>query len=323
MKQVRWTTILSSVLVLTFACGENEETKKDPANMANSNDDLTSGENYVLNLKFSNIERLEGQHYEGWIVDKNGNVTTSGRFNVSETGEAITVDKTGAELESFEKDAINFTLPGRREDIASFVLTIEPNNDPDDDASAVHYLDGDFSNFKTKALSQNARAMNADFSDAAGTYLLATPTNGPDTHNQGIWYLDPTAGPGASLTLPELANGWAYEGWLVNQSTGEVVSTGTFTGASGEDSDGAGAAAGPSAAPSFPGQDYIDPAKILNNGAYTAVISVEPSPDFDPRPFTIKLLASDIAEDAAVETSFTLDNINNQDSVYIEATLGS
>ena len=87
------------------------------------------------------------------------------------------------------------------------------------------------------------------------------------------------------------------------------------------DSDLGGPTAGPNSTPPFPGQDFINPARILNNGNYRVVISIEPVPDFDPAPFTLKILAHDIDLDQAVETSFGLNNISNEESVYIKATL--
>jgi hypothetical protein len=114
------------------------------------------------------------------------------------------------------------------------------------------------------------------------------PTRGSvaDDYAASIWWLDPGAGPGAGLSLPTLPAGWAYEGWVVGDSG--PVSTGTFTAVTGADSDGAGATAGSDPAPAFPGQDFISPLTPLTGLA--AVISVEPSPDNSPAPFTLKPL---------------------------------
>ena len=209
-------------------------------------------------------------------------------------------------------------MSGDTSSINAFVLTIEPDGDTDAGPSAVHYLDGNFVNGKAIAVTSGAGAIGASFLSSLGSYILATPTNGPSTHNQGIWYLN--AG-NPSLQLPALNTGWAYEGWVVNTATGEVISTGVFTSATGSDSDGAGPTAGPNPAPAFPGQDFITPARILNNGNYRAVISVEPQPDFDPAPFTLKILAHDIPNGAAVTTPLSLNNISNENSISMEATL--
>ena len=62
------------------------------------------------------------------------------------------------------------------------------------------------------------------------------------------------------------------------------------------DSDGGGPAAGPNPTPPFPGQDFIHPLTDLTAG-YAAVISVEPSPDNSPAPFTLKPLLDGMIDD--------------------------
>ena len=73
------------------------------------------------------------------------------------------------------------------------------------------------------------------------------------------------------------------------------ISTGRFTSASGEDSDGTGPDAGPEPGPPFPGQDFVDPAIDLTG--YVAVISVEPEPDNSMGPFTLKPLMDRFIDD--------------------------
>ena len=56
-------------------------------------------------------------------------------------------------------------------------------------------------------------ALGDDFSAAAGSYILAAPSTpavaaADDDYFRGIWFLDPTAGPAASLMLPTLPAGW-------------------------------------------------------------------------------------------------------------------
>ena len=129
-----------------------------------------------------------------------------------------------------------------------------------------------------------------DFTAATGSYILAAPTGADGTpYNYGIWFLDPS-GPSASLDLPVLPEGWAYEGWVVGEDG--PVSTGIFTNTAAADSDAGGPAAGPNPAPPFPGQDFITPP--ANLVGQTTVISVEPSPDNSPAPFTLKPLVDEI-----------------------------
>jgi hypothetical protein len=142
-------------------------------------------------------------------------------------------------------------------------------------------------------------ALGTDFAGAAGGYVLAVPSGGGEgNYSSGIWWLDPAGGPGPSLTLPELPEGWVYEGWVVGMGTPHT--TGRFSSISGADSDGAGPAAGPAGAPPFPGQDFLDPESNLIG--YAAVISVEPEPDNSPAPFTLKPLVDETIDDVGAET---------------------
>ena len=306
MKKWNYLLIMSWILVLT-ACSDDQQ----------SNPGIT-GQGNQLQLRLSGLEKMNGQHYEGWAVSTEG-VSTTGRFNINDDGDIVAVNVAGDELAVIGSgDTANFALQENPNNLTAFVLTIEPDNDTDPGPSAIHYLEGGFNNGSAMATLQESGAIGASFLNSVGSFILATPTNGPTTHNQGIWYLSSGA---PSLTLPTLNNTFTYEGWVVNTATGEVLSTGTFDSASGADSDGAGIAAGPNPAPPFPGQDYITPARFLNNGNYMAVISVEPVPDFDPAPFALKILALPIANGEAVTTDLPMNNISNENDIFIEASV--
>lgn len=307
-KQItQWVSV--PALCLLAACSSDETA----APLGAGNNQATGEQ---IQLKLNNLEPMQGQHYEGWAVGDNG-VTTTGRFNINDEGQIVAVDANGDVVSVLsDSNEASFALDDNPASLQVFVLTIEPDGDTDPGPSPIHYLEGAFENSKAVARLQAPGALGTSFLNAEGTYILATPTNGPATHNQGIWYVQDG---NPSLELPTLPETFAYEGWIVNTQTGEVFSTGLFDQASGADSDGAGLAKGPNPAPPFPGQDYIDPAMVLNDGQHMAVISVEPVPDFDPAPFTLKILASPIANGAAVTTSFDLENISNENDISIEA----
>jgi len=251
-------------------------------------DDTQATEQLELNL--SGLEDLGSDYtYEGWIIVDGAPVTT-GVFDVDANG---ALSKT-----SFEVDAAQL------ESATTFVLTIEPKPDNDPAPSDVHILAGDFSGTSADLTVGHGAALGNDFTNATGTYILATPTDGMNNNERsGVWFLDPTAGPGPGLDLPTLPAGWKYEGWAVIDGT--PVSTGTFTDPAKAD-DGS-AYSGTMAGPPFPGEDFIvnAPAGLnfptdLRGG--TAVISVEPYPDNSAAPFLLKPLVSPIggtAEDHA------------------------
>jgi hypothetical protein len=142
-------------------------------------------------------------------------------------------------------------------------------------------------------------AIGNDFTGASGSYILAAPTGGDAaSYLNGIWWLDAMGEERSpSLVLPTLPEGWVYEGWVVGDEG--PISTGRFTSASGQDSDGAGPAAGPNEFPPFPGQDFVNPPTDLTG--YMATITIEPEPDNSPMPFTLAPLTDEI-EDVGMMT---------------------
>lgn len=248
-----------------------------------------------LNVSLVGLEDLGSDYvYEGWMIVNDAPVST-GTFSVTSSG---------SYLESFEVNREEL------EDATAFVLTIEPAVDPDAAPSAVHILAGDFSGDNAGLTTSHASAIGTDFTSAAGSYILATPTDGTaDDENSGIWWLDPAAGPGAALTLPTLPDGWVYEGWAV--TGGVPVSTGTFTAVDAVDN--SDIYSGNAGGPPFPGEDFLNnaPAGLTfptDLAGGTAVISVEPSPDNSTSPFLLKPLVGGIPADATDHTSYTMDN---------------
>lgn len=237
-----------------------------------------------LELSLQGLESLGPQAvYEGWLVVDGAPVST-GRFSVDDQGRA---SQTRFEIASADADRAT-----------AFVLTIEPAQGDVAAPADTHLLAGDFAGPGREASLgiAHAAALGVDLAKASGSFFLATPTSESlDDETQGLWWAQVVAGaPQPGLVLPELPAGWVYEGWVV--VNGQPVSTGRFSSADMADTDGAGPAAGPLGAPPFPGQDFVDPARVLPGGA--AVISVEPEPDNSPAPFTLKPLAGPIAAGA-------------------------
>ena len=263
--------------------------------MVSCGDDDNAKDNQ-LNLSFSGLEDLGSDYaYEGWIM-VDGSPKSTGVF---------TVDGNGALSRSnFDIDEDDLR------DATAFILTIEPSPDPDPAPSDVHIVAGDFSGDNANLVVSHPAAIGTDFTSAMGGYILATPTDGDETNEtSGVWFLDPGAGPGASLSLPTLPAGWAYEGWAVIDGT--PVTTGTFTSASGADD--AAPFSGSNPGPAYPGEDFLNNAP---NGltfptdlrGATIVVSVEPVPDNSPNPFTLKPLVGMTASDAADHSLLSMDN---------------
>lgn len=249
-----------------------------------------------LTLTISGLEDLGNDAiYEGWLI-VDGAPVSSGTFSVDANGK---MSQTTFNVNSTDLD-----------NASTFVLTIEPVPDNNAGPSDVHLLAGDFTGSNATLFVGHTAALGSDFSTASGNYILATPTNGPDTNEEsGIWFLSLAGGsPAVGLTLPMLPAGWKYEGWVV--TGGQPVTSGKFTEV--DIVDESDPYSGPIPGPPFPGEDYLENAPSgltfptdLKGG--TAVISIEPDPDNSSAPFTLKPLVGAIASDAMDHVTYGMD----------------
>jgi hypothetical protein len=237
--------------------------------------------NNTLALDLGDLDPLHnGFHYEGWII-LDGMPYSTGKFNVNMSGELVDMD--GMIIPNGE-----FTASMDVSMASDFVLTIEPAGDIDAVPAKTKYLGGPIMDGKAALSTSHPATLNSDYMDAAGSYILATPTNGPDTdENSGIWFLDPTQN-GLQLSLNNVAplhNGFHYEGWAIVD--GMPVSTGKFNindmGAV-IDQDGMEIMNG-----------YFEVATNIT-GASDIVITIEPDGDMDPMPAATKLIGGMVAD---------------------------
>ncbi|CAM1368834.1 hypothetical protein [Tenacibaculum xiamenense] len=241
-----------------------------------------------LTLDISGLENLGSDYkYEGWVIVNDAPVST-GVFTVDDSGN---LSQTSFPVES-----------NALASATKFVLSIEPANDPDPAPAATKILAGDFS---SNSASVSSTGIVGDFSNSAGKYILATPTDGDDNNEfSGVWFLDLTSGtPATGLTLPTLSAGWKYEGWAVMNGT--PVSTGTFTAVDSADDNATTSTfkGDVNNGPGYPGEDFIQNAPMgltfpTDLKGSTIVISVEPDPDNSPSPFTLKPLAHMVPSNA-------------------------
>ena len=278
-------TIIAVALAASLglaACGDSE---------GDNNGANNGGDTATLTLQSDGVPALgDGYVWEGWLVTSDGPQTT-GRFNLEDGKSEYTFD-VSSELAS---------------NATKFVLTIEPAEGDDPAPAATKFLAADLNDGAGTATIDTAPAIGTDFSSAAGSYILAAPTGDNASYTNGLWFLDNSGqDPVASLTLPDLPEGWAYEGWVVKDGP---VSTGNFIAPDMADSDMGGPYAGPNDAPPFPGQDFVTEGneRDLTDG-HMVVISVEPDPDDSPMPFTLKPLVDDTVEDVGMGSAQDLSN---------------
>eukprot|EP00178_Gracilaria_changii_P022518 TRINITY_DN6694_c0_g1_i2.p1 TRINITY_DN6694_c0_g1~~TRINITY_DN6694_c0_g1_i2.p1 ORF type:complete len:299 (-),score=22.01 TRINITY_DN6694_c0_g1_i2:193-1053(-) len=257
-----------------------------------------------LDLTASQLEPLgAGFLYEGWVIADGAPVST-GTFQVSPGQQSLSQTVSVANAAT----------------VSRFVLSIEPVPDPDPAPSATKPFAGDVtcSGLMCTASATATAGTGVDLATSSGQFFLAAPTGSGQgaTFENGIWFF---TRPSTPMNIPSAPSGWRWEGWVVRN--GMPISTGTFVSPSGSDSDGAGPNAGTmpgaSAAPPFPGQDYVLPPRNLTDG-YSVVISLEPNPDDSTAPFTFKPLSKSIAN-TNMEQDFVVTPFSNRIGVTLSA----
>ncbi|WP_406656809.1 hypothetical protein V7O62_13225 [Methanolobus sp. ZRKC2] len=246
----------------------------------------------VITFNFEGLEPLEEGVYEGWAIIGEEKIST-GTFNI----------------ESNESDELSFSVAENISSAEMVVVTIEAGNDTDAEPSGIVILEGEVENGTADL------EFPLNLSEANGTYILATPTDGADTNEtSGIWFLELPEPPTAGLELPDLPEGWVYEGWVINQ--GQPISSGKFVAV--DEADFFDGYSGPEPAPPFPGEDFLVNAPEgvvfpldLADGESLAVISIEPDINgTDPTgssPFQIKPLIGEIPEGAMDHVNYPME----------------
>jgi hypothetical protein len=273
--------VLSASLLLASCQKEVAQGNLQSEEFSSTNRPDLKLKNDELELNIAGLENLgPNARYEGWVII-DGSPVSTGLFTVNNSGQmSHTI---------FEVPATQ----GKLKSATAFVLTIEPYPDNSPAPSDQHLLAGNFSGSSASLNINHPAALNTNFANATGYFLLATPTTTSMTDElSGIWFINAMgSSPAAGLNLPVLPTGWRYEGWaLIN---GQPVSTGAFM--NGNMADNAGPFSGPVAGPPFPGEDFITnaPAGLsfpTNLSGGMTVISVEPYPDNSPAPFLLKPL---------------------------------
>ena len=234
-----------------------------------------------------------GWVYEGWAVIDGTPVTTGTFTKVDSVDLADPYSGTEAGPPFPGEDFLNNAPTGLTfpTDLAgaTAVISIEPS--PDDASTP----------FTLKPL---VGSIPSDATDHV-TYSMDNNSSGFPTGSVTI-VLNAVS---ASLALSAPAAGWVYEGWVVIDGT--PVSTGTFIDVAAADLNAP--YSGSEAGPPFPGEDFLNNAPTgltfpTDLAGGTAVISIEPSPDDDAGPFTLKPLVGSIASDAVDHVKYSMDN---------------
>jgi hypothetical protein len=252
---------------------------------------------------------------EGRTALRHSAAASAGRFRIGDTG-ALVSAATGAPM-VFQVSPESGAAPLEDDGSVAWQLaldafiTFEPSDDPNlDDPNLPGLIGGEFLNGVATMGVLHADALNVDFSSAAGSFHLATPTTSSDTDEvEGVWFAQPLGG-APSLTLPAPPPGWAYEGWLSLGFYGNV-SLGRFTNPLVADFDGAGPTPGPLPGYPYPGSDFPTTAVGIDLRPGSVFVTLEPPAEADGegRSSFLTVLTASLVADQVSGASVPMANI--------------
>lgn len=264
-------------------------------------DDDPAVTNGVLELNMNNIPNAPtGFTYFAWLIGDSGvnlklgdiGATLDSNLFVTFTiGDLDFLSTAESVLISMESASVDPSSPSKYK-IASAQFGV----------SATH--SGTFS-------SSPMRVSQDDFSASTGLYFLGTPTTSTmSEETSGIWFGDNNGGsPIASLNLPDLSEGWVYQGWI-DFGQGMMLRTGKFTDPTMADL--ASPYSGPLSGYDFPGEDFNQNLPMMgtppNLVGKEVLVTVQPDTLTDTY-FPMEIFQNTIAGPAA--TNDVLTNVHD------------
>lgn len=177
--------------------------------------------------------------YAVWVFLDNRDVIGLGPFNVNDDGRPI--NPNGELIQRFSASENLFSA-------VSVLITIEPGGVPGASPGGAAILQGPL----IDGVAQLRVPAPLLTTQAAGSYQVFTPTDGPDTNEtSGVWAVD-ADGEGL-LELPPLSGIFAWEHYMIID--GQTVTMGRFN--SPVAADFINRFTGPEPAPEFPGEDFL------------------------------------------------------------------
>jgi len=263
----------------------------------------------MVSLSFEGLQPLpEGINYQAWAVAAQGGGVVGYPlvlFNLNEEGAMYDPSDDSLITGPFQVDLA-------AEEVIGVGLSLELSSSILLYSSYTFILGGEMVEGTAELTTEDWLGINADFSEAAASYVLTTPTD-EDGSNElsGLWFMDPTGTSTVTgLTLPDAPSGWDYEGWVVIDGT--PVSTGKFFTHSAQDS--GDPYSGPVGGPAFPGEDFllnapgelVFPADLSGSSVF---ITLEPWSDWDVEPatpFFLRILEGEVPAEATTLTLYDL-----------------
>ena len=258
---------------------------------------------FSVHVSMSSLEPLPGGfHYAGWAEQPGGEMVAVGSFSADPSGSIVDLDGNrviGGKFTASE-DLTNTT---------DFLVTIESGGSGTETPSATHLVAGPIEELEATLTVQGG--IHEAIGSSSGTFILATPTNGPDSdENSGVWFINITGGQFArGLLIPYPLAGWSYHGWV--DIDGITVATGPILGPN--TADGAAPHSGSLEGFNFPGEDFlVNPPNGLTFptpvGSASVYVTIEPEPDPDPGPSYFVLLRGSVPGNPSDSTNYMLDS---------------
>ena len=271
----------------------------------------------TITLSVNGLEPITGGlNYHAWLVHQSGGGTFGFPlviFNVNGDGQMVDPVADTVLTGPYHADVA-------AADALGVAISLELSNQLLQVSSFTFILSGEFIQGTAAMSGDDFFALNRDFSNAAGTFILATPTDDvPDNELHGIWFLDPMADPvEPGLVLPPSPNGWIYEGWA--DVNGQTVSTGRFVMATEPDSTdfySSGVSVNP---PQFPGEDFLFNAPQgvtfpLELSGASVFVTIEPWHEYDvypEDPFFVRILEGQVPAVPAAQTPYGMTSLASQ-----------
>ena len=271
----------------------------------------------TVSLSVNGLEPMAGGlNYQAWVIHQSGSNTFGFPlvlFNMDGDGQMVdpVADTVLTGPFHAEVDAV---------DAVGFTTSLELTSQLVQVSSFTFILSGEFSDGTATLATDDFFALNRDFSNAAGEFILATPTDDvPDNELSGIWFMDPTGSSvEAGLDLPQAPTGWVYECWVgVN---GQAVSTGRFEWPNEADSTEFYGSGVSNDRPLFPGEDFLFNAPQgvdfpLDLAGASVFITIEPWHEFDvypEDPFFLRILEGQVPGDPATQTVYGMTSLASQ-----------
>lgn len=268
--------------------------------------------NANVTLSFDGLRPLPvGLNYQAWLV-----VGTRDDFWGSPLV-LFDVDEGGQMVDPVSDTLLAGPFPTNLKagEVFAVAVSLEASNTLVAYSSYSFVMSGEVAQGTADLSHENFLAFGASLFEAAGRFVLATPTDDdPENERSGIWFMDTASTPAeAGIDLPEAPEGWNYESWVMLDT--QPVSLGRFLSPVGPDS--SGVHSGGLAPPPFPGEDLLTdaptgltfPADLTGARVF---VTLEPWMEWDKEPeapFFIRLLDGQVPPEAVPGAVYSLTSL--------------